>query len=306
LPPSIILELEGVKKGVTKENDSWSVTLLDRPILFLTAGKRFGLAGGYIMIKNLIHCVACNQIIPNYEAYQLLQSQISPEVEWSDSDLARAKEFLHIHSGHALEKLSVEEDSCISEKPLYEPLRKTYFYAHNAQRKYLIRRTRTALDQPAYYEIIPGALEISNLSLKIQEDDIRKEIAAEKEISPLLKERMERFIQVFQDEIRRISPEKIQEEVENLYDEEGSTLVYGGLKNSRWERILNRCRLYFDESELKVLKRFVEENRNPPDVLSVQIERGFSIISLAAAEAEVAIEAESSTIVERKAKERRG
>jgi hypothetical protein len=117
---------------------------------------------------------------------------------------------------------------------------------------------------------------------------------------------MERFIQVFQDEIRRISPEKIQEEVENLYDEEGSTLVYGGLKNSRWERILNRCRLYFDESELKVLKRFVEENRNPPDVLSVQIERGFSIISLAAAEAEVAIEAESSTIVERKAKERRG
>jgi len=257
------------------------------------------------MIKNLIRCAACNQVIPNYEGYQLLQTQAFPEVEWSDRDLASAKEFLHKHSGHPLDKLLVEEDSCISEKPSYEPLRVTYFYAHNAERKYLIRRKRIALDQPASYEIIPGRLKISNVSLKIQENDIRRQIAAEKEISPLLQERMERFIQVFQDEIRKISPEKIQEEMEDVYDGEDSTLAYGSLKNFRWERILNRCRLYFDESELEVLKRFAEENRNPPDVLSVQIERRISIIPLAAEEPEVAIEAESSTIVERKAEGRR-
>jgi len=261
------------------------------------------------MINNLIRCAACNQVIPNYEGYQLLQAQILPEVEWSDGDLAGAKEFLHIHSGHPLEKLSVEGDSCISEKPSYEPLRVTHFYAHNTERKFLIRRTKIALDQPASYKIIPGRLEISNVSLKIQENDIRKQIAAEKGFSPLLKERIERFIQVFREEITRISPEKIEEEAEDVYDGEDPTLAYRGLKNSHWARILNRCRLYFDQTEVKALRKFIEENRNPPDVLSVQIERRISIISLAAEEPGVvlqdknetaaAIETQFSTISER-------
>ncbi len=59
-----------------------------------------------------------------------------------------------------------------------------YILARNAKGKFLIRRTKIALDQPASYVIIPGKLKISNVSLKIQEEDLRGEIAAEKGILP--------------------------------------------------------------------------------------------------------------------------
>jgi hypothetical protein len=263
------------------------------------------------MIENLIRCTICNQVIPNYEGYELIQSKSLPGVDWSDADLISAKDFLHTHSGHPLEKLSVEADSCISEKPSYDPIRVIYFYAHNAERRFLVRRIKAALDEPASYEIVPGRLMVSNVSLKIQENDIRKQITAEKRFSPLMKERMERFIQVFRGEIKRISPEKIEEVIEEVYEDEGGTVAYGGLKNSYWERIMNRCRLYFDKSELKALERFIEENRNPPDVLALLIERRISIISLVADKASVvlqdkdetgeAIEIQSSAIAEMRA-----
>lgn len=237
-----------------------------------------------MVIRKLIRCANCNQIIPNYEGYELTRAKSLPGVEWSSSDLAAARKFLLTHSGHPLDELLVEEDSWVNMAPAYEPFRESYFLAGNKERKFLVRRKKSALDRPASYEIVPGRLKVSNVSLKIQEDDLRKQIFAEEGFSPLLKERMERFIQVFRDEMARISPERVEEEVEDLEESESSALAYGGLKNARWERILNRCRLYFDESELRALRRFVDENRNPPDVLSIRIERQFSIISLAEAE----------------------
>ena len=266
------------------------------------------------MIEKLICCTACDQVIPNYEGSELARAQSLPGVEWSNADLTHAKEFLRAHFGHPLEELVIEEDPCISERPSYEPVRVTYFFAGNAKRRFLVRRTKSALDKPASYEIIPGRLKLSNLSLNIQEDSLRKQIAAEKGFSPLLKERMERFIQVFRDEIARISPEKFEEETEEIDDAEGSTLSLAALKNSRWQRILNRCRLYFDASELKVLSRFIDENRNLPDVLSIQIQRSISVISLAKAESaslaseerkdtEAATEVQSSAVTERKVAE---
>ena len=115
------------------------------------------------MIKKLIRCTACNQVIPNYEGSELTRSKSLPGVEWSNADLATAKKFLRLHSGHRLEELLVEENSWVSQKPSYEPLRESYCFASNAERKFLIRRTKAALDQPAFYEILPGRLTESRI-----------------------------------------------------------------------------------------------------------------------------------------------
>jgi hypothetical protein len=74
---------------------------------------------------------------------------------------------------------------------------------------------------------------------------------------------------------------------------------------------LDRCGRYFKDSELKAVKRFIDENRNPPDVLSIQIQRRISVISLIEAqsgvdlqerkEARVETEAQSSAAAERRA-----
>jgi len=229
--------------------------------------------------KKLIRCSACNRVIADYEGYELAQAKSLPGVEWSDSDLAGAKEFLRAHSGHPLEELAVEEETWASEKSCWDPSGVSYFLAGNARGQFWVQRKKPALDQPAAYEIVPGKLRIDNVSLKIQEEDLRRQIAAEKGFSPLLKERMERFIQVFRDEIARISPERFEEETEEIVEGESSLSACVGLNVSRWARILNRCRLYFDESELEVIHRFTDENRHPPDVLSVHVERRISFVS---------------------------
>jgi hypothetical protein len=267
------------------------------------------------VIKNLIRCTVCNQVIPNYKGYELSRAESLPGVEWSKADLASANEFLRTHFGHSLEELSVETDSCISEKPIYKPLRVTYILASNADRKFLIRRTRIALDQPASYAIIPGKLKISNVSLRIQEYDLRKQIAAEKGFSLLLKRKMEKFIEAFRDETAGISPKDVEGEAEAIEEGETSLMAYGGLKDSRWERILNRCSRYFKESELTLIRRFIDENRNPPDVLSIQIQRRISVISLVEVESAegvqekdesgMAVEPESNAVAERMASEKR-
>jgi hypothetical protein len=197
-----------------------------------------------IMINKLIRCTACNQVIPNYQGYELIQAESLPGVEWSDADRASVREFLRTHFGHTMEELLVEEDSWVSEKPSYEPLRVSYCLAGNADRRFLIRRTKSTFDQPASYEIVPERMKITNVSIKFQENDFRKQIVAEKGFSALLKERMEKFIQVFQDEIARISRAKIEEEIEEIDDREGCLLAYAGLNNSCWEKILNRCLVF--------------------------------------------------------------
>ena len=234
------------------------------------------------MVKKLIRCAFCNQVIPNYSGDELAQSLSG--IEWSDADLGSAKEFLRTHSGHPLEELSVEGDSCISEKPSFEPLGVAYFLAHNGDRKFLIRRTKTALDLPASYEIISGRLKISNVSLKIQEEDLRKQINAEKGFSLLLKRKMEKFIEAFREETAGIKAEDFEREAEAVEEGEHSLIAYGSFKESHWARILKRCGRYFKESELKIVRDFIEENRIPPDVLSVQIQRRISIIAPAKVE----------------------
>ncbi len=234
------------------------------------------------MIRKLIRCTACNQVIPNYEGYELARDESLPGVEWSNMDLIRAKDFLRTHLGHPLEELSVEVGSWISEKPSYEPMRVTYFYASNDEQEFLIQRTKTALDQPVSYEIIPGRLQIVNVSLNIQEDDLRKQIAADSGFSLMAKEKVERFIQIFKKEVAGISLEELDREVESIQEGETSLQVYGKLAENRWAWIIAGCRRYFEESELKEIIRFVDENQNPPGVLSLQIQRRISIISLAA------------------------
>lgn len=262
------------------------------------------------MIKELIRCTVCNQVIPNYGGFELARANSLPGVEWNNADLARVKEFLTAHRGHPMEKLFIKADSGISEKPSYEPLRVTYFLADSSERKFLLRRTKTALDQPAFYEIIPGRLQIFNMSLKIQEDDLCKQIAADRGLSLMPKEKVQRFIQAFREEVASISLQALGEVAESIEEGETSLQAYGSLKESIWERILDRCRWDFNGSELNEIRRFIDENRDPPDVLSLQLQRRISVISLVEAESGVdlqdreetgaVIEARSSSIVEKK------
>ena len=112
-----------------------------------------------------------------------------------------------------------------------------------------------------------------------------------------------------------ISAEEFEREAEAIEEGENDLIAYGSLKDSHWERILNQFGRYFKESELGLIRRFIDENRNPLDVLSVEIQRRFSVISIVEGgpteviqesdETGLALEAEPHAVAERKALKRR-
>jgi hypothetical protein len=107
---------------------------------------------------------------------------------------------------------------------------------------------------------------------------------AEKQFPLLLKRKMEKFIEAFRDEMAGIPAEDFDREAAAIEEGETSLIAYGSLRDFRWERILKRCGRYFKESEMGLIRKFIEENRNPPDALSLQIQRRISVISLAEVE----------------------
>jgi hypothetical protein len=230
------------------------------------------------MIQKLMRCTKCDQVIPHPGGFgDFEKSSLLPGVEWSTADLERQKEFFRCHAAHPVEELRVNTDTLISDKPSYESVKISYFEASNGQQSFLIRRTKPALDQPAIYQLIPGKLLVSNVSFDIQEEALRKQMAARNGSAPLTEEKIQKFIRAFQDEVETIGPEKLAEEVEVAEEGETPLLSYGIFKEARWENVLRRCAKDFEKADLNKVRKFIDENSQPDDVLSLLVKRQVSI-----------------------------
>jgi hypothetical protein len=232
------------------------------------------------MIKKLIRCIRCNRVISPFGSLaDLDDSSFLPGVEWSAEDLENQKDFFRCHQEHPIEELLVDPDTYVSDKPSYEPKKVSYFEASNGQQRFLVRRAKEGLDRPAFYQLIPGKLQVSNVSLKIQEEALRKQMSALNGSFLLPEEKIQKFIQAFQEEVESISPEKFAEEAETIQEGETSLLAYGKLKEAHWEKVLGRCQKDFQKDEMTQIKQFISENRQPNDVLSLLIKRKVSILA---------------------------
>jgi len=202
-----------------------------------------------------------------------------PGVEWSAEDLENQKDFFRCHAEHPIEELLVDPDTYVSDKPCYEPKKVSYFEASNGQQRFLVRRAKDGLDRPAFYQLIPGKLQVSTVSLKIQEEALRKQMSALNGSFPLPEEKIQKFIRALQEEVESISPEKFAEEAETIQEGETSLLAYGKLKEAHWEKVLGRCQDDFQKDEMTQIKQFINENKQPNDVLSLLIKRKVSILA---------------------------
>ncbi len=225
------------------------------------------------MVEKLIRCTRCNKIIPQFGFGDFAEDSLLPWVEWSSEDLDEQKEFLRRHAGHPLEELFIDGETYFSDKPCFEPMKVAYVEASNGRQKFLIKRTRASLDRPVFYELIPGKIQVSGVSLEIQKDEILREISRLNGSLPLHSEKIKKFLEAFREEVERIPLDSINDEFEATPPGEAALLTYGSLNDARWERILHRCENDLQPSERKLVEKFIRENRQPGDVLDLQIKK---------------------------------
>ncbi len=183
------------------------------------------------MVEKLIRCTQCNQVTAYHGGVgDFVRSSSLPGVEWSSEDMDSKKAFSRRHKDHATEEIFLLPESIISDKPSYEPNKVSYFEATNGRERFLIRRTKKSLAQPAVYEIIPGRLRVSNVSFQIQDNDLRRQLIKQNGSFALKEEMAQKFIQAFQEELESLPPEKLPEEIEGTEEGETPLLLYGSLK----------------------------------------------------------------------------
>jgi hypothetical protein len=224
------------------------------------------------MVEKLIRCTQCNKVIPHYDRFgDFGESSTLPGVEWASDDLDRQKEFLELHRGHVLEELLVDPEAMVSDRPAFEPCRVTYMEAGNGKERFLIKRVKEGYDRPAFYELIPGQIRVADISLEIREDKLRTEIGCLNGSFPLPPEKVGKFIEAFQEEVRGISPERWREEMESTLPGENSLLTSGSVRASLWENVRHRCEKDFKDSELELIERFIRDHRNPGNIFDLRI-----------------------------------
>ena len=232
------------------------------------------------MVEKLIRCTQCNKVIPQYDSWGDFGATTAlPGVEWASDDLDDQKEFLESHRQHALEELFLDRETYVSDRPAFEPCRVAYVEASNGKERFLIKRIKEGVDRPAFYEIIPGKIRVADVSLEIQEDELLQQINWLNGFFPLPAEKVGKFIKAFRDEVNELSPENWREEVEMTSPGESSLLSYGSFRESHWEKVLHRCEGNFKDSELELITRFIQEHRQPGDILDLRVRKSVSISS---------------------------
>jgi hypothetical protein len=208
-------------------------------------------------MNQLIHCINCDAIYLRTPFDQWPEYEPHP---WNSEDLPQGNEkddfqdFLKDHRGHQLEDLKLVEDSFISEKPYFEPVKVSYFKATNGRESFVIKKFRESIDQPLKYQLIIGDYSLRCVGINIQSEEIAKQLEREFEATPLLPAKKTAFLKLYQHiaetvDIRNLEriPEESPNPLEIYYKMDDLSLIY----------LLRNCRSIFKEQEYSNIEKFI-------------------------------------------------
>jgi hypothetical protein len=86
------------------------------------------------------------------------------------------------------------------------------------------------------------------------------------------------FIEVFRKEANEVSPGRLFDAIAATMEGDSPRILYAALNDERWGRILEGCARDFELSEMNWLRRFIQDHRQPGDVLSLLVQRSASFL----------------------------
>lgn len=248
-------------------------------------------------MNQLIRCINCDAVfmstpfdqIPEYELDASNPFETIKSYERNDF-----QDFLTHHQGHQLEELKIIEDSFISEKDYFEPVKVSYIKATNGKEKFVIKKFREKIDEPLRYELIHGDYQLKCISFEIQEDEIRKELKKEFNDYPISQNKIDKFIKLF----RHIAKNVDLKNLERVDEESNNPLkVFYKIDDLNLAYLLRNCRNIFNKEEFPKIESFIYSNKDDGVLLlqanfQIQLKispKRNSVISEAVSEEKIAI-----------------
>jgi hypothetical protein len=212
-------------------------------------------------MNQLVHCINCDAIylktpFDQWPEYETHPSNSEEHLQVNERD--DFQDFLKDHRGHQLEDLKVIEDSFISEKPYFEPVKVSYFKATNGRESFVIKKFRDSIDQPLKYQLITGDYWLRCVGIDIQSKEIVKQLEREFEATPLPPVKMTAFLKLYQHiaetvDIRNLErvPEESPNPLEIYYKMDDLSLIY----------LLRNCRNIFEGEEYSDIEAFIHRHK---------------------------------------------
>jgi hypothetical protein len=169
------------------------------------------------------------------------------------------QEFLITHHGHRLEDVEIIENSFVSEKNYLEPVKTSYFKAtNNKKEKFVIKRVREKIGEKVRYEIIPGDYFLECAGVKVQSEEITKQLEMEMMTHPFSEIKISAFLKLYKRIVRGIDTknlERIFEEsphpLEEFYKMDDMSLFY----------LLRNCQNIFKGMEYSDIEEFIYHHK---------------------------------------------
>ena len=213
-------------------------------------------------MNQLIHCINCDAIylktpFDQSPAYEPHPSNSEDNFQVNERD--DFQDFLRNHRGHQLEDLKVIEDSFISEKPYFEPVKVSYFMATNGKESFVIKKFRESIDQPLKYQLMNGDCSLKCVGIDIQSKEIAKQLEREFEATPLPPVKIAAFLKLYQHVAETIdikNLERIPEESPNPLE------IYYKMDDLSLIDLLRNCQSIFEGQEYSDIEAFIRLHKN--------------------------------------------
>jgi hypothetical protein len=212
-------------------------------------------------MNQLIRCKNCDEIIMKTPFDQY------PEYEW---DTGRSPEnfrsiekddfqdFLIHHHGHQLENLKIIEDSFVSERAYFEPIKTSFFKATNGKQKFVIKKFRGKIDDPLKYQLISGDYSLKCTAIEIQSEEISKQLKRELK-PPLSQTQIAAFLKLYRAIVENINIH----DLERISEESPYPLeIYYKIDDLHLMYLLRNCRNLFKGQEYSAMEEFIHRHKD--------------------------------------------
>jgi hypothetical protein len=162
---------------------------------------------------------------------------------------------------------------------VFDPMAVSYIEVTNGKARMLVRRTRTAVDEPVQFQRVLGRLADNGPTVEIQENAIKNEMKYHFSWAPLTfdDQKIARFVELFKELVKGFDPRSICPSEFSYTDE---NISYAVLEDWMLKALLAKCASFFVPAELAFIRRFVEAHRSSSDVMALVMRRQVMIAEL--------------------------
>lgn len=213
-------------------------------------------------MNQLIRCTNCDEVFmktpfDQCEEYEFDSNRPSESMRANKKD--DFQDFLIHHQGHRLENLKIIEDSFVSEKAYFEPVKTSYFKATNGKERFVIKKFREKIDEPLTYQLMDGDYSLKCIGIEIQSEEIAKQLKREFASPPLSQTKISAFLKVLSHIAEAIDIKNL----ERVSEESPYSLeVYYKMDDISLFYLLRNCHNIFKGKEYLDIEEFINRHKD--------------------------------------------